>query len=113
MPAKPGIEVGKTHFSDLVYTNDSMLFVESMTDAITSLAVKFQFISVHVRPLGFIVKNQTADASATNHINRWQSSQQPEQLYLSWRSPVLRRMATVTHVSINIVEWPHQSCLNS
>jgi len=36
MAAKHGIEVGKTHISDLVYVDDATFFADSMTAAITS-----------------------------------------------------------------------------
>ena len=38
MPSKPGIEVGRSHFSDLVYADDTAFLLESANDAATSLS---------------------------------------------------------------------------
>ena len=38
MTAKPGIEVGRDHLSDLVYPDDTAFLLKSITDAITSLS---------------------------------------------------------------------------
>jgi len=38
MTAKPGIEVGRDHLSDLVYADDTAFLLKSTTDAITSLS---------------------------------------------------------------------------
>jgi len=38
MPSKPGIEVGRSHFSDLVYADDTAFLLESANDAAISLS---------------------------------------------------------------------------
>jgi len=38
MPSKPGIEVGRSHFSDLVYADDTAFLLESANDAAASLS---------------------------------------------------------------------------
>ena len=38
MKDKPGIEVGRKHFSDLVYADDTAFLVNTTSDAVSSLS---------------------------------------------------------------------------
>ena len=56
MSAKPGIEVGRDHLTDLVYADDTAFLLKSTADAITSLS-SLSEMACNTQSQNFLAKN--------------------------------------------------------